>query len=103
MGIRVRLTGLHERKLYDADEEKRHHDQVIAMEAGNVPTVPIPEPKGRLILMATLQKQDHDPLITDMFLGLALELLPDGATIGDEFEIQFVKVRPKTAEARILR
>jgi hypothetical protein len=93
MGILVRLTGLHERKIYDADEEKRHKEQVMAMEVGNAPTVPIPEPKGRMILMATLQKQDHDPLVTDMYLGLALELLPDGANIGDEFEVQFVKVR----------
>jgi hypothetical protein len=93
MGIIVRLTSLHERKIYDEDEEKRHKNQVMAMEVGGGPTVQIPEPKGKLILMATLQKQDHDPLVSDMFLGLALELLPDGATIGDEFEVQFVKIR----------
>jgi hypothetical protein len=84
---------LHERKIYDGDEEERYKNQVVAVETGNAPSVPIPEPKGRMVLMANLSIQERNPLVTDCYLGIALECLPDGATIGDEFEIQFVKVR----------
>lgn len=95
--FKVRLLGLREMRIAEPLEDEVYRRQLIAYEALPSPRPPfnVDPPKGKLTLMAHLELDRGlaGGFGYEFCMQCPVEALPDGARIGDEFELQFVKVR----------
>ena len=91
--MRLRIYGIREIRSYDEKEGQEFDRLFEQAERDNVDLPSPPEPKTDIIAeMAFVNPKELSCLNDCLDISVLLKELPDGTTIGDEFEVHFERV-----------